>query len=73
MSAMRTVTHQLLHAPLADKAVAAIHLHAVVGHFQTGLGHKGFADRREEGEQVSRSSRCSALPPGALDQATVVK
>ena len=46
------VAHQLLHAPFANKTVAAEHLHAVVGHFQPGVGHEGFADRRQERQQV---------------------
>ncbi|MNI22361.1 hypothetical protein D3C73_759150 [compost metagenome] len=46
------VAYQLLHTPLTNEPVAAKHLHAMVGHFQTGVGHEGFADRREEGQQV---------------------
>ena len=46
------VTGQLLHAPLTNIAMATEYLHAVVGHLQAGFGHEGFADRREEGQQV---------------------
>ncbi|MNG14100.1 hypothetical protein D3C84_978300 [compost metagenome] len=46
------VTYQLLHAPFANEPVATKHLHAVVGHFQPGVGHEGFADRRQERQQV---------------------
>ena len=46
------IAHQLLHAPLTNETVAAEHLHAVVGHFQPGVGHEGLADRREERQQV---------------------
>ena len=46
------IADQLLHAPLADVAVAAVDLHAEVGHLLPGLGHEGLADRCQEGQQV---------------------
>ncbi|MCY1415020.1 hypothetical protein D9M71_304870 [compost metagenome] len=46
------VAYQLLHSPFTNEPVTAKHLHAVVGHLQPGVGHEGFADWREERQQV---------------------
>ena len=45
------VAHVLLHAPLSDKAVATVDLHAVVGRFKTDFGHECLGDRGHEGQQ----------------------
>ena len=46
------VAHQLLHAVLADVAVAAEDLHAQVGHVEAGVGEEGLDDRRHQRDQV---------------------
>ena len=46
------ITCQLLHAPFTNVTVAAEDLHAVVGYLKARVGHEGFADGREERQQV---------------------
>ncbi len=44
------VTNLLLLTPFTDKAVTTEHLLTQQRGFQTGIGHKGFTDRRQEGQ-----------------------
>ncbi len=46
------VANVLLHAPLGDKAVAAVDLHAVVSGLKTNFGHECLGDRRHECQQA---------------------
>src|SRR3546814_1042607 len=48
------VAHELLHAVLADVAVAAVDLHAEIGDLEAGIGEEGFYDRRHQRDEVVR-------------------
>ena len=46
------VAHQLFHAPFADEAVAAEHLHAHIGGGVAVVGHERLGDRGQQRDQV---------------------
>ena len=48
------IPHELLHAVLADVAVAAVHLHGKVGGLEAVVGEEGLDDRRHELHQLVR-------------------
>ena len=48
------VAHELLHAVLADVAVAAVHLHGEVGGLEAVVGEEGLDDRRQQLHQLVR-------------------
>src|SRR3546814_16381581 len=51
------VAHELLHAVLADVAVAAVDLHAEIGDLEAGIGEEGFDDRRHQRDEVRSEER----------------
>src|SRR5690606_21162359 len=46
------ITDNLLHAPLFNKAMTTVNLHAVVGGFITQFGQEGFQNRGQETQFV---------------------